>query len=96
MASNMTNNSSSKCGLPGFEEFSSNKNYSTGRTRAPLIGFNVDDPANNDLLHPSPSESPDSQKVDSHHDNSDSGLGTDHHEYYKYYKQFTLSQNNLA
>lgn len=34
-------------------------------------------------FHPSPSESPDSQKVDSHHENSDSGLGTDHHEYYK-------------
>lgn len=36
-----------------------------------------------DANHPSPSESPDSQKVDSHHENSDSGLGTDHHEYYK-------------
>jgi hypothetical protein len=79
VASNMT----SKCGLPGFEDYSSNQTYSTGRQRAPIIGFNPDDPSNHDLLHPSPSESPDSQKVDSHHENSDSGLGTDHHEYYK-------------
>jgi hypothetical protein len=42
-----------------------------------------DDLGVHDINHPSPSESPDSQKVDSHHENSDSGLGTDHQEYYK-------------
>lgn len=74
-----------KCGLPGFDDYSSNQMYSTtGRQRNPIIGFNGEDAGIHDIHHPSPSESPDSQKVDSHHENSDSGLGTDHHEYYRY------------
>ncbi|CAL8101244.1 unnamed protein product [Orchesella dallaii] len=65
-----------KCGLPGFENYNTSSSYGNHpihTQNAPTNGY----------THPSPSESPDSQKVDSHHENSDSGLGTDHHEYYR-------------
>ncbi|ODN03090.1 Band 4.1-like protein 4A [Orchesella cincta] len=65
-----------KCGLPGFENYNTSSSYGNHQIHhqnAPTNGY----------THPSPSESPDSQKVDSHHENSDSGLGTDHHEYYR-------------
>ncbi|OXA62814.1 hypothetical protein Fcan01_02506 [Folsomia candida] len=75
VAQNMTKASINK----GFDDLNSAKLGTAGRQRNPIMLFNCDEA--NDIHHPSPSESPDSQKVDSQ--NSDSGLGTDHHEYYK-------------
>lgn len=66
----------------GFDDLRTAQLSSAGRQRNPIMLFNCEEALSHDM-HPSPSESPDSQKVDSHHENSDSGLGTDHHEYYK-------------
>jgi len=76
----------SKCGLPGFENDNDPYRYPkpalkeiNGIMKTRLENQSTDE--NHHLR--SPSESPDSQKADAHLDNSDSGLGTDHHEYYR-------------